>query len=88
MAGPKQLFVTEFDCSVSNKTVLDRFQDSSKTASGINFFPTFLAAFFASFFETFFAPFYTFFAAFFCHIFFAFFADFLPTLGLLLGLFF
>jgi len=63
------------------RPVLDQFQDNSKTGSGINFFPTFLAAFFASFFETFFAPFYTFFAAFFCHIFFAFFADFLPTLG-------
>jgi len=32
--------------------VLDRFQDSSKTGSGINFFAAFLAAFFAAFFAS------------------------------------
>jgi len=37
------------------RTVLDRFQDSSKTSSGINFFPTFLAASFATFLPTFFS---------------------------------
>ncbi len=47
-------------------SILDRFQDRSKTGSGINFFPTFLAAFFAAFFATFFAPFFAaFFVAFF-----------------------
>jgi len=43
--------------STKTRPVLDRFQDSSKTGSGINFFPTFLAAFFAAFFATFFAAF-------------------------------
>jgi hypothetical protein len=36
---------------VVTRSVLDRFQDSSKTSSRINFFPTFLAAFFADFFQ-------------------------------------
>jgi hypothetical protein len=49
------------------RPVLDRFQDSSKTSSGINFFPTFLAAFLLPFFATFFANFFlpTFFGRFF-----------------------
>jgi len=50
---------------VITRLVLDRFQDSSKTGSGINFFAAFLAAFFAAFFATFFA-------AFFCRLFSAF----------------
>jgi len=41
---------------VVTRSVLDRFQDSSKTSSGINFFPTFLAAFFADFFSQLFRP--------------------------------
>jgi len=35
------------------RPVLDRFQDSSKTGSGINFFPTFFATFFVAFFAAF-----------------------------------
>jgi len=43
---------------ILTRPVLDRFQDSSKTGSGINFFPTFLAAFFAHFFATIFPTFF------------------------------
>jgi len=35
---------------IRTRPVLDWFQDSSKTSSGINFLPTFLAAFFTAFF--------------------------------------
>jgi len=42
---------------VKPSPVLGLFQDSSKTGSGINFFPTFLAAFFATFFAAFLPPF-------------------------------
>ncbi len=37
-----------FQGKTKTRPVLDRFQDSSKTGSGINFFPTFPAAFFAA----------------------------------------
>jgi len=52
------------------RTVLDWFQDSSKTSSGINFIPTFLATFFATFFATLFATFFAdFFGPAFCYSF-------------------
>jgi len=59
-----------FQKSSLNKTrlVLDRFQDSSKTGSGINIFAAFLAAFCAAFFATFYV---VFIAVFFCQLFWA-----------------
>ncbi len=44
--------------AILTRPVLDRFQDSSKTGSGINFFATFLAAFCATFFAAFFVVFF------------------------------
>jgi hypothetical protein len=59
------------EINVLTRPVLNWFQDSSKTGSGINFFPTFLAEFFVTFF---------------CCLFAAFFVTFLLTfLGLLFG---
>ncbi len=56
---------------------LDRFQDSSKTGSGINCFPTFLATIFSLIFcNLFCCLFAAFFAAFFCCLFAIFFAAF------------
>jgi len=52
--------------TIRTSTVLDRFQDSSKTGSGINFFAAFFATFFAAFFAAFFADI---FAAFLAHFF-------------------
>jgi len=67
------------EINVLTRPVLNWFQDSSKTGSGINFFPTFLAEFFAKFFVTFFC-------CLFCYLFAAFFVAFLLTfLGLLFG---
>jgi hypothetical protein len=58
---------------IQNKTVLDRFQESSKRGLGINFFPTFLAAFFLlqPFFATFLQPFLLPFLLPFCRLFWA-----------------
>jgi hypothetical protein len=58
------------------KPVLDRFQDSTKTGSGINFFVAFLSAFLLPFCCLFAAFFAYFFAAFFATLFAAFFANF------------
>jgi hypothetical protein len=76
--GPtvKNLWANNVFCNHAklNKTVLDWFQDSSKTGSGINFCASFLAAFcrlFPAFFANFFCRLFllTFFAAFFCRLF-------------------
>jgi len=53
--APQETKKTRCCCDLKlNKTGFrpfsDQFQDTSKTGSGINFFPTFLAAFFANFF--------------------------------------
>ncbi len=51
----KLFFKIKFELKIT-RPVLNRFQDSSKTGLGINFFSTFLAAFFAAFFADFFEP--------------------------------
>jgi len=57
LAGMPFCFQMNYDQTLT-RPVLDQFQDSSKTGSGINFFPPFLPHFFAAFFATFFAAFF------------------------------
>ncbi len=72
-----------------NKTVLDRFQDSSKTGSGINCFPTFLAAIFPRIFCNLFCRlFCCIFCFLFCCLFFTFFRLFSAFLTTFFGLLF
>jgi len=61
------------------RPVLDRFQDSSKTGSWINFFAAFFSAFCAAFFAAFFDAFLPPFLLSFCRLFAVFFPTFFPS---------